>query len=99
MMVAQQKININDVIQKGRPSMALSLDWYVLCKIASKSIDHLFLHCPAAFFLWSNLVRTFKLGWAAPPASFSVFLEKLFRVKSRGKSSVLWDCGVKLKNF
>lgn len=84
MAVAHWKINTNDVIWKGRPSMALSPDWCVVCKNALESIDPLFLHCPAAFFLWSKLFRTFKLSQAVPATSFSALLQNFLRVKGRG---------------
>eukprot|EP00253_Pinus_taeda_P008313 PITA_08313 len=39
--------------------------WCVLCKSASESSDHLFLHCKAAIDLWTNIKNTINNGfWA-----------------------------------
>ena len=94
MMVAHRKINTNDMVQRTRPNMALFPEWCVVCKNASKNVDHLFLHCNAAYFLWSNLYKTFNLSWSAPVSCYSLLLESFSCLKGQKKATVLWDCVV-----
>ena len=72
--VAHRKINTNDMVQKRRPNMALFLEWCAVCKNTSENVDHLFLHCTVAYFLWSNLYKTFNLSWLAPASCYSLLL-------------------------
>lgn len=74
--------------------MAKFPDWCVVCKNTLENVDHLFLHCTAAHFLWSQLLKTFNLSQSAPTSCYSLLLERFSYLKGRGKAWVLWDCAV-----
>ena len=57
------RINTNGMLQVRRPHKAISLDACVMCGVNSKSVSHLFLHCPVADFLWSTLFGIFGECW------------------------------------
>ena len=40
------------------------LDWRYMCKRCGESMDHLLLHCPIAFEMWSLCL--FGLQWVMP---------------------------------
>jgi hypothetical protein len=37
-----------------------------MCKADGESIDHLFLHCPIAYDLWSFVFSLFGASWVMP---------------------------------
>lgn len=37
-----------------------------MCKADGESIDHLFLHCPMAYDLWSFVFSLFRVHWVMP---------------------------------
>ena len=82
------------MVQKRRPNMALFLEWCAVCKNTSENVDHLFLHCTVAYFLWSNLYKTFNLSWSAPVSCYSLLLESFSCLRGTKKARVLWDCAV-----
>ena len=79
--VAHRKINTNIMVQKRRPNMAIFPEWCVFYKKASENVNHLFLHCTAAYFLWSKLFKTFNLSWSAPASCYSLLLESFSCLK------------------
>ena len=87
--VAHRKINTNDMVQRRRPNMALFPEWCVVCKNASENVDHLFLHCNAAYFLWSNLYKTFNLSWSASVSCYSLLFESFSYLRGTKKARVL----------
>ena len=44
----------------------LILDWCCLCKSNGESVDHLLLHFPIVFELWSMMFTLFGIYWAMP---------------------------------
>ena len=42
------------------------LDWCCMCKSNGESVDHLLLHCPTVFELWSMVFTLFGIYWAMP---------------------------------
>ena len=45
---------------------ALILDWCYMCKSNGESVDHLLLHCPIVYELWSMVFILFGIHWAMP---------------------------------
>ena len=45
------------------PHKAISLDVCVMCRVNSKSVSHLFLHCLMADFFWNALSGIFGEYW------------------------------------
>ena len=41
----------------------LILDWCWMCKRNGESVDHLLIHCPLAFDLWSMVFTLFGIHW------------------------------------
>ena len=37
-----------------------------MCKCNGESVDHLFLHCPAAMDMWSMVFGLFGVSWVIP---------------------------------
>ena len=62
-LVAHKKIFTNDLLQLRRPSKALSLDWFILCRGSGETSDHLFLHCPFTLGLWHRLFIRAGMMW------------------------------------
>ena len=48
------------------------LDWCYMCKRCGESVDHLLLHCPIAFEMWS-LLCLFGLQWVMPLKVIKLF--------------------------
>ena len=44
----------------------LILDWCYMCKSNGESVDHLLLHCPIVYELWSMVFTLFGIHWAMP---------------------------------
>ena len=42
------------------------LDWCYMCKSNGESVDHLLLHCPIVYELWSMVFTLFGIHWAMP---------------------------------
>ena len=42
----------------------LILDWFYVCKSNGESVDHILLHCPIVFELWSMVFTLFGIYWA-----------------------------------
>ena len=49
------------------------LDWCYMCKRCGESVDHLLLHCPVAFELWSLVFCLFGLHWVMPHKVIELF--------------------------
>jgi hypothetical protein len=37
-----------------------------MCKVDDESVDHLFIHCWAAWMLWSLVFRSVGIDWVLP---------------------------------
>uniref|UniRef100_A0A7N2MNQ6 Reverse transcriptase zinc-binding domain-containing protein n=1 Tax=Quercus lobata TaxID=97700 RepID=A0A7N2MNQ6_QUELO len=57
------KILTTDNLRKRR---IIVLDWCYMCKRCGESVDHLLLHCPIAFELWSLVFCLFGIHWVMP---------------------------------
>ena len=44
----------------------LILDWCYTCNSNGQSVDHLLLHCPIVYELWSMVFTLFGIHWAMP---------------------------------
>ena len=42
------------------------IDWCYMCKRNGESVDHLFLHCPIAFEMWTMVFTLFGIYWVMP---------------------------------
>ena len=42
------------------------LVWYFMCKGGGEFVDHLLLHCPIAFEMWSTIFCLFGICWVMP---------------------------------
>ena len=51
-------------IDNLRKRKVLILDWCCLCKSNGESVDHLLLHFPIVFELWSMMFNLFGIYWA-----------------------------------
>ena len=49
------------------------LDWCYMCERCGESVDHLLLHCPLAWELWSLVFRLFGLHWVMPLKVIELF--------------------------
>lgn len=82
----------NDTLQKRRPNRSLNSQWCIMCRKNEESVDHLFLHCPIALFLWHKLFLLGNVMWVAPQRSAHM-LEVDFRVLGGSKrAKLLWSC-------
>ena len=50
-------------IDNLRKRKILFLDWYCMCKRNGESVDHLLIHDPLAFDLWSIVFTLFGIHW------------------------------------
>ena len=53
-------------IDNLRKRQILILDWCCMCKRNGESVDHLLIHCPIAFDLWSMVFTLFGIHWVMP---------------------------------
>lgn len=51
----------------------LLLDWCYMCKRCMESVDHLLLHCPIAYELWSMVFGLFGINWVMPERVIELF--------------------------
>ena len=49
-----------------RKRCVLVLDWCYMCKRCGESVDHILLHCPIAWELWSLVCCLFGIHWVMP---------------------------------
>ena len=54
-------LTIDNLLKK-----VLILDWCYMCKSNGESVDHLSLHCPIVYELWSMVFTLFGIHWAMP---------------------------------
>ena len=64
------KILITDNLHKRR---IIVLDWCYMCKRCGELVDHLLLHCPVAFELWSLVFCLFGIHWVMPHKVIELF--------------------------
>ena len=57
------KILTTDNLQKRH---IVVLEWCYLCKRCGESVDHLLLHCPIAYEMWSMFFCLFGICWVMP---------------------------------
>ena len=76
----------------------LILDLFCMCKSNGELVDHLLLHCPIVFELWSMVFTLFGIYWAMPKivvellACWQGNLVTIVMVLSRWLSLIVW-CG------
>ena len=58
-----KKLNTQDLLWRRKPFWSISPSWCVLCRNASESADHLFLHCYVVQKLWTIIIQKFKVAW------------------------------------
>ena len=49
------------------------IDWCYMCKRSGESVNHLILHCPIAFKLWSMVWSLFGVTWVMPQSVADLF--------------------------
>ena len=64
------KILITDNLCKRH---IIVLDWCYMCKRCEESVDHLLLHYPIAFELWSLVFCLFGIHWVMPHKVIELF--------------------------
>ena len=57
------KILTMDNLRKRR---VMIQDWCCMCKSSGESLNHLLLHCPVAWELWSMVLILFGISWVMP---------------------------------
>jgi hypothetical protein len=53
-------------IDNLRKRHLILVDWCCMCKKSGESVDHLLLHCPMAWELWSMVLGLFGVHWVMP---------------------------------
>ena len=56
-----------------RKRCVLVLDWCYMCKRCEESVDHLLLHCPIVWELWSLVFYLFGIQWVMPHTVLELF--------------------------
>ena len=56
-----------------RRRFVLVLDWCYMCKRCGELVDHLLLHCPIAWELWSMVFCLFGIQWVMPHNVLGLF--------------------------
>uniref|UniRef100_A0A2N9HC19 Reverse transcriptase zinc-binding domain-containing protein n=1 Tax=Fagus sylvatica TaxID=28930 RepID=A0A2N9HC19_FAGSY len=59
------KILTTENLRKRR---VIILDWCCMCKSSGESVNHLLVHCPVAWELWSMVLVMFGKNWVMPRA-------------------------------
>ena len=57
------KILTTDNLRKRR---VMIQDWCCMCRMSGESVNHLLLHCPIAWELWSVILILFGVTWVMP---------------------------------
>ncbi|KAL5541335.1 hypothetical protein UlMin_044595 [Ulmus minor] len=60
----------------------------------AKSVNHLFLHCCSARFLWLKALGEVGIHWAAPASVRGMFLDRTLGYGSNNMAKTLWNCMV-----
>ena len=74
--------------------MMLSPNRYVMCKKDEESMNHLFLDCCSARFLWLKALGEVGLHWVAPVSVRGMFLDRTLGYGSNNMAKTLWNCMV-----
>ena len=69
-LASLDKILTTDNLFKRR---IIVLGWRYMCKRCGEVLDHLLLHCPVAFELWSLVFCLFGLHWVMPHKVIQLF--------------------------
>ena len=69
-LASLDKILTTDNLCKRR---IIVLSWHYMCKRCGEALDHLLLHCPIAFELWSLVFCLFGLHWVMPHKVIQLF--------------------------
>ncbi|KAL5575498.1 hypothetical protein UlMin_017197 [Ulmus minor] len=88
------KLNTCDRVQRRNPQMMLSPNRCVMCKKDEESVNHLFLHCCSARFLWLKALGEVGIHWAAPASVRGMFLDRTLGYGSNNMAKTLWNCMV-----
>ncbi|KAL5583298.1 hypothetical protein UlMin_015740 [Ulmus minor] len=88
------KLNTCDRVQRRNPQMMLSPNRCVMCKRDEESVNHLFLHCCSARFLWLKALGEVGIHWAAPASVRCMFLDRTLGYGSNNMAKTLWNCMV-----
>ena len=93
-LVAHNRLNTCDMLQRRRPNRCFSPHWCIMCKSNGENANHLFLHCEVAAFLWQKLFREAGLLWDSPTQVSVLFSQNHFGFGKGKKAKILWGCGV-----
>ncbi|KAL5543390.1 hypothetical protein UlMin_007174 [Ulmus minor] len=83
------KLNTCDRVQRRNPQMMLSPNMCVICKKDEESVNHLFLHCCSARFLWLKALGEVGIHWAAPASVRGMFLDRTLGYGSNNMAKTL----------
>ena len=62
-------LSIDNLQKRG----IIVLDWCCMCKTRGESANHLLLHCPIAYELWTMVFYLFGLQWVMPKGVIDLF--------------------------
>ena len=62
-------LSIDNLQKRG----IIVLDWCCMCKRCGEFADHLLLHCPIAYELWTIVFYLFGLQWVMPKGVIDLF--------------------------
>ena len=90
--VVHKRINTNELFQRRRPYLLLSPQWCIMSKSDSENIDHLFVHCPVARWIWCKLFGIGGESWVMPDCVAKLFHIKFWGLGRSKKAVVIWKC-------
>lgn len=93
-LVAWDKLNTCDNLQRRRAYKALSPHVYILCFKDGESGDHLFLHCDVARFLWSSLFGVTGESWVCLRTVRDFLLMQAYGFGGQRDRRILWRNGI-----
>uniref|UniRef100_A0A803P465 Reverse transcriptase domain-containing protein n=1 Tax=Cannabis sativa TaxID=3483 RepID=A0A803P465_CANSA len=90
-LLALEKVNVHDKVQKRKPFLYISPGWCVCCKGSGESVGHLFLECKFIGRIWRYVLGEFGLSWVMPRSVSHLIASKLIGSKRKTK---LWKSAI-----
>lgn len=84
-------INTMDLLQRRRSNMTLSPNWCILCKKASESSKHIFIHCGFTESIWNYFFSTMKRSHVWPEEAKD-FLCQWYGGGQGKWTKIYWEC-------
>uniref|UniRef100_A0A2N9HAP6 Reverse transcriptase zinc-binding domain-containing protein n=1 Tax=Fagus sylvatica TaxID=28930 RepID=A0A2N9HAP6_FAGSY len=80
------KILTTENLRKRRVTI---LDWCCMCKSSGESVNHLLVHCPVAWELWSMVLVIFGKNWVMPRDVVDL-LSCWKEIRGKSKAGKIW---------